>query len=155
IVPGDPDSSELISRVTSKDTDGRMPYHAAPLPPEEISLLRRWISKGAQWSDYWAFVPPKPHPLPVVKRPAWVKQPVDRFVLARLERESLAPASEAEKLELLRRVSLDLTGLPPTVGEQADFLRDDSSNAYERQVDRLLSSPAYGERWASMWLDLA
>src|SRR5215472_6828850 len=74
IVPGDPDSSELISRVTSKDTDGRMPYHAAPLPPEEISLLRRWISEGAQWSDYWAFVPPKPHPLPVVKRPGWVKQ---------------------------------------------------------------------------------
>jgi uncharacterized protein DUF1553/uncharacterized protein DUF1549/cytochrome c len=155
IVPGDPDASELISRVTSKDPDVRMPYHAAPLPPQEIALLRRWVAEGAQWSDYWAFVPPKPQPLPAVKRLGWVRQPVDRFVLARLERESLSPAPEADKSELLRRVSLDLTGLPPTVGEQADFLRDNSSNAYERQVDRLLSSPAYGERWASMWLDLA
>ena len=155
IVPGAPDSSELMARVTSKDPEARMPYHAAPLPPDEIALLRRWISEGAQWSDYWAFVPPKPQPLPVVKRPEWVRQPMDRFVLARLERESLSPASEAEKAELLRRVSLDLTGLPPTVAEQADFLADKSSNAYERQVDRLLSSQAYGERWASMWLDLA
>lgn len=155
IVPGDPDASELISRVTSKDPDARMPYHAAPLPPEDIALLRRWIAEGAQWSDYWAFVPPKPQPLPVVKRPGWVRQPMDRFILARLERESLSPAPEADKSELLRRVSLDLAGLPPTVTEQADFLADNSSNAYERQVDRLLSSPAYGERWASMWLDLA
>src|SRR5215831_12287557 len=143
IVPGDPDASELISRVTSKDPDARMPYHAAALPPAEIALLRRWIAEGAQWSDYWAFVPPKPQPLPVVKRPGWVRRPMDRFVLARLERESLSPAPEADKSELLRRVSLDLTGLPPTVGEQADFLSDNSSNAYERQVDRLLSSPAY------------
>src|SRR5215471_12117082 len=155
IVPGDPDSSELISRVTSKDPDARMPYHAAPLPPEQIALLRRWISEGAQWSDYWAFVPPKPQPLPVVKHLDWVRQPMDRFILARLERESLSPALEADKSELLRRVSLDLTGLPPTVAEQADFLADLSDHAYEKQVDRLLSSPAYGERWASMWLDLA
>lgn len=155
IVPGDPDSSELIARVTSKDPDARMPYHAAPLPPEQIALLRRWISEGAQWSNYWAFVPPKPQPLPVVKHLGWVRQPMDRFILARLERESLSPAPEADKSELLRRVSLDLTGLPPTVAEQADFLADNSDHAYEKQVDRLLSSPAYGERWASMWLDLA
>src|SRR5215472_16685527 len=155
IVPGDPQSSELMARVTSKDPDAGMPYHAAPLPQDQIALLRRWISEGAQWSDYWAFVPPKPQSLPAVKRLEWVRQPIDRFILARLERESLSPSAEANKSELLRRVSLDLTGLPPTVAEQADFLTDNSNNAYEKQVDRLLSSPAYGERWASMWLDLA
>jgi hypothetical protein len=155
IQPGHPDSSELISRITANDPDVRMPYHAAPLPAEQISLLRRWIAEGAQWSDYWAFVPPKPLPLPTVKHSNWVRQPLDRFILARLERESLLPSAAADKAELLRRVSLDLTGLPPTVDEQAAFLADNSGNAYERQVDRLLSSSAYGERWASMWLDLA
>ena len=155
IVPGRPDASELISRLTSHDPDVRMPYHAPSLPPEQISLLRRWIAEGAQWSDYWAFVPPKPQPLPTVKHANWVRQPLDRFILARLDRESLSPSAAASKTELLRRVSLDLTGLPPTVDEQSAFLTDNSDNAYERQVDRLLASPAYGERWASMWLDLA
>src|SRR5437660_2146842 len=155
IVPGHPDASELISRLTSHDPDVRMPYHAPSLPPEQISLLRRWIGEGAQWSDYWAFVPPKPQPLPTVKHANWVRQPLDRFILARLDRESLSPSAAASKTELLRRVSLDLTGLPPTVDEQSAFLTVNSENAYERQVDRLLASPAYGERWASMWLDLA
>jgi len=155
IVPGHPDASELISRLTSHDPDVRMPYHAPSLSPEQISLLRRWIAEGAQWSDYWAFVPPKPQPLPTVKHPNWVRQPLDRFILARLDRESLSPSAAASKTELLRRVSLDLTGLPPTVDEQSAFLSDNSDNAYEQQVDRLLASPAYGERWASMWLDLA
>jgi hypothetical protein len=155
IVPGDPDASELIARVTSKDPDIAMPYHAPELPPEQVSLLRRWIKEGANWSDYWAFVPPKPQPLPPVKHTNWVRQPLDQFVLARLEKESLVPSAEADKAALLRRVSLDLTGLPPTAEEQATFLADSSSNAYEKQVDRLLASPAYGERWASMWLDLA
>jgi len=155
IVPGHPESSELISRVTAKDPEVRMPYHAPPLPPEQVSLLRRWIAEGAQWSDYWAFVPPKPQPLPAVKNSTWVRRPLDRFVLARLERESLAPSAEAPKAELLRRVSLDLTGLPPTIEEQEAFRLDNSAEAYEKQVDRLLASPAYGERWASMWLDLA
>jgi len=155
IVPGHPDASELISRLTSHDPDVRMPYHAPSLSPEQISLLRRWIAEGAQWSDYWAFVPPKPQPLPTVKQANWVRQPLDRFILARLDRESLSPSAAASKTELLRRVSLDLTGLPPTVDEQSAFLSDNSDNAYEQQVDRLLASPAYGERWASMWLDLA
>ena len=155
IVPGHPDASELISRLTSHDPDVRMPYHAPSLSPEQISLLRRWIAEGAQWSDYWAFVPPKPQPLPPVKHANWVRQPLDRFILARLDRESLSPSAAASKTELLRRVSLDLTGLPPTVDEQSAFLSDNSDNAYEHQVDRLLASPAYGERWASMWLDLA
>lgn len=155
IVPGDPNGSELIARVTSKDPETRMPYHAPPLTPEQIALLRRWIKEGAQWTDHWAFVPPKPQPLPAVKHGNWVRQPVDRFILARLEQETLQPSPEASKSELLRRASLDLTGLPPTAEEEAAYLADSSPNAYEKQVDRLLASPAYGERWASMWLDLA
>ena len=155
IVPGNPDASELIARVTSKDSNVRMPYHAPPLTPQQIDLLRRWIKQGAKWTDHWAFVPPKTQPLPTVKRPDWVRQPLDRFILARLERESLQPSAEASKQELLRRVSLDLTGLPPTAEEEAAYLADTSPNAYEKQVNRLLASTAYGERWASMWLDLA
>jgi len=132
-----------------------MPFHATPLSSEQISLLRRWIKEGANWSDYWAFVPPRTQALPTVESKRWVRQPLDRFILARLEKESLQPSPEADKAALLRRVSLDLTGLPPTAEEQASFLEDNSPNAYEKQVDRLLASPAYGERWASMWLDLA
>jgi len=155
IVPGKPDESELISRVTSKDPEARMPYHGPPLPPQQIELLRRWIKQGAKWEDHWAFVPPKPQPLPAVKRGDWARQPLDRFILARLEKESLGPSPEADKAALLRRVSLDLTGLPPTPEDQAAFLADSSPDAYEKQVDRLLASPRYGERWAAMWLDLA
>ncbi|HEV2273200.1 MAG TPA: PSD1 and planctomycete cytochrome C domain-containing protein [Acidobacteriaceae bacterium] len=155
IVPGDPDASELMVRVTSKDPESRMPYHAPMLRPEQIELLRRWIKQGAQWEDYWAFVPPKPQSLPAVKGGSWVRQPLDRFILARLEKESLDPSPEADKAELLRRVSFDLTGLPPTPQEMQAYLSDRSPNAYEKQVDRLLASPGYGERWASMWLDLA
>ena len=155
LVPGDPDASELMARLTSKDPEARMPYHAPPLPPEQIELLRQWIKEGAKWSDHWAFVPPQPQALPAVKQAEWARQPLDRFVLARLEHESLQPSAEADKSALLRRVSLDLTGLPPTAEEQAVFLADHSSNAYEKQVDRLLAAPSYGERWASMWLDLA
>jgi mono/diheme cytochrome c family protein len=155
IVPGKPDESELIARVTSKDPQVRMPYHAAPLPPQQIALLRQWIKEGAKWEDHWAFVPPKTQPLPAIKRANWVRQPLDRFVLARLEKESLEPSTEAEKVSLLRRVSFDLIGLPPTREEQAAFLADSSPNAYEKQVDRLLASPRYGERWAALWLDLA
>jgi mono/diheme cytochrome c family protein len=155
VVPGDPGASELIARVTSTDPEVRMPLHGTPLQPAQIALLRQWIKEGAEWSDYWAFVPPKPQALPTVQRAAWVRQPFDRFILARLEKESLLPSPEAEKSELLRRVSLDLTGLPPTPQELSAFLADMSKDAYEKQVDRLLASPRYGERWASMWLDLA
>ena len=155
IVPGKPDESELMARITSSDPDTRMPYHAAPLPPGQIALIRRWIKEGAQREDHWAFVAPKPQPLPAVKRPAWIRHPLDQFILARLEKEGLEPSPESEKSELLRRVSLDLTGLPPTEEEQATFLADSSADAFEKQVDRLLASPAYGERWASLWLDLA
>jgi len=155
IVPGKPDASELIARVTSTDPDTRMPYHAPPLAPQQITLLRQWIKEGAKWQDYWAFVPPKTEPLPQVKRAGWARQTMDLFILARLEKEGLAPSPEAEKSALLRRVSFDLTGLPPTPEEEAAYLADSSPDAYEKQVDRLLASPRYGERWASMWLDLA
>jgi Protein of unknown function (DUF1553)/Protein of unknown function (DUF1549)/Planctomycete cytochrome C len=155
IVPGKPDASELIARVTSTDPETRMPYHAPPLSPQQIALLRQWIKQGAKWEDHWAFVAPKPQPLPAVKRSEWARQPLDRFILARLEKESLPPSPEADKVSLLRRVSLDLTGLPPTPEEQATYLADPSPNAYEKQVDRLLGSPHYGERWAALWLDLA
>jgi hypothetical protein len=155
IVPGDPDASEFMARLTSTDPETRMPYHGPPLPAQQIALLRRWIKEGAKWEDYWAFVPPAPRPLPEVKRAEWVRQPMDRFILARLEKEGLEPSPEADKAALLRRVSLDLTGLPPTPEEEAAFLADSSPGAYEKQVDRLLASPRYGERWASLWLDLA
>jgi len=155
IVPGHPDESELIARLTSSDPEVRMPYHAPALPPEQIRLLRQWIKEGANWEDHWAFVAPKPQPLPAVNESGWIRQPLDRFILARLEKEGLAPSPEANKSELLRRVSFDLTGLPPTLEEQASFLSDSSPNAYEKQVDRLLASPRYGERWAALWLDLA
>jgi len=155
IVPGKPDESELIARVTSSDPDARMPYHAPPLSAQQIDALRRWIKQGAKWEDHWAFVPPRPREVPAVKHTDWPRQPFDRFILARLEREGLTPSPEADRSALLRRVSLDLTGLPPTPEEQASFLADSSPNAYEKQVDRLLISPRYGERWASMWLDLA
>lgn len=155
IVPGNPDASELIARISSKDPETRMPYHAPSLPTEQIALLRRWIKEGAKWSDYWAFVPPKPSLLPAVKQTSWVRRPEDRFILARLEQESLKPSPEAKKAELLRRVSLDLTGLPPTEQEMSSYLADSSPDAYEKAVDRLLASPGYGERWTSLWLDLA
>ena len=155
IVPGKPDQSELITRITSSDPDTRMPYHAAPLSPQQIDVLRRWIKQGAKWEDHWAFVAPKQQALPSVKHGDWPRQSFDRFILARLEKEGLSPSPEADKSALLRRVSFDLTGLPPTPEEQASFLADSSPNAYEKQVDRLLASPHYGERWASMWLDLA
>jgi len=155
IVPGKPDASELIARVTSTDPEVRMPYHSPPLPPQQIGLLRQWIKEGAKWEDHWSFVAPKPQPLPLVKSSSWARQPLDRFILARLEKEGLEPSPEADKALLLRRVSLDLTGLPPGPEEQKTYLNDSSPNAYEKQVDRLLASRHYGERWAALWLDLA
>jgi mono/diheme cytochrome c family protein len=155
VMPGNPRASALIARVTSSDPEVRMPLHGQPLQPAEIALLRRWIAQGAPWENYWAFVAPKPQALPAVAHDAWVRRPLDRFIMARLEKESLAPAPEADKAALLRRVSLDLTGMQPTPAERAAFLADTSQDAYEKQVDRLLASPRYGERWASLWLDLA
>lgn len=155
VIPGRPNASEMITRITSSDPSFRMPLDAPALPPEKVAVLEQWIEEGAPWEDYWSFVPPKRPALPDVEQEEWVRHPLDRFVLARLEKESMRPSPEASKTELLRRVSFDLTGLPPTPEELSAFLSDSSADAYEKQVDRLLGSSSYGERWASLWLDLA
>jgi len=158
IAPGDPASSELVRRVSSNDTARRMPpaySGAAKLSDREIDRLSRWIAQGAGWQKHWSFIPPARPALPAVGDKNWPKNPIDYFVLARLDREGLKPSPEADKGTLLRRVSFDLIGLPPTPQELDAFLRDTSSGAYEKAVDRLLASPRYGERMAMRWLDAA
>jgi hypothetical protein len=157
VVPGKPGESELYRRITATDADDRMPPAKAArrLAPREAELLRRWIEEGAPWRTHWAFVPPaRPRP-PETRNRSWRKNAVDDFVLARLEREGLVPSPEADRATLLRRVTLDLTGLPPTTEELDAFLADASPGAYEKAVDRLLASPRYGERMAIRWLDAA
>jgi hypothetical protein len=157
IVPGRPAQSEVVLRITEKDEKKRMPPASTgrKLTPRQIELLRRWIEQGAKWQKHWSLIPPQRPELPAVKDSRWPRNPIDFFVLARLEREGLAPSPEAQKTMLLRRVTLDLTGLPPTPAEIDAFLNDQSSDAYEKAVDRLLRSPRYGERMAGRWLDAA
>ncbi len=167
IKPGDSAGSRLIELVSSTDEDERMPPSGKPLTPKEIDLLRRWIDQGATWPearerkvaprewDHWAFRRPVRPALPPVPLKAWVLNPIDSFVAAVLDREKLGPSPEADRFTLARRLSLDLTGLPPTPRELDDFVTDDHPAAYEKLVDRLLHSPAFGERWARVWLDLA
>ena len=155
IVPGKPDSSELIARLTHHDPEIRMPYEADPLPQEEIDLLYHWIKQGAEWEEHWSFIPPDPNLTPPSTRSDWVKNDIDRFILAGLKKRGLNHSKEADKHTLIRRVSLDLTGIPPTLEEVEEFVKDESPNAYEKLVDRLLASPHFGERWGGMWLDLA
>lgn len=156
IEPGQPEQSELVTRVESKDPDTVMPPPDSghELKAEEISVLREWIQQGAEYQKHWSFIPPVKAELPNTESD-WSTHPIDRFVLKRLEEGGLSPNDEAERLRLLRRVSLDLTGLPPTIEEADEFLADESPQAYEHAVDRLLQSQAYGEHWARMWLDLA
>lgn len=157
IVPGQPDKSELVKRVVHADADMRMPPvdSGRTLTGAEIELLTEWIKQGARWQSHWAFIAPTRPLLPAVKNTAWPQNAIDHFVLARLERENLQPAPAADRQTLLRRLSFDLTGLPPTTAELDAFLGDKSANAYEKVVDRLLSSPRYGERMAFKWLDAA
>jgi hypothetical protein len=156
IVPGKSEDSELIARVNATDDD-RMPPPRGhkPLKDAEKELLKRWIDEGAEYQPHWAFVAPKRPLLPAVRTPGWVKNGIDRFILARLEAEGLQPTVEADRYALARRVAIDLTGLPPTLDEVDRFVNDPSPDAYEKYVDRVLASPAYGERWAQVWLDLA
>ena len=157
VVPGDPDSSLVFRRITAEDPVRRMPpaYSQKTLNEDQVDLIRRWIEEGAVWRQHWAFIPPgRPEP-PQVKDTSWPRQDLDRFVLKRLEAEGLDPSPPAQRSRLLRRVTLDLTGLPPTVDELDAFLNDPSPGAYEKAVDRLLASPRYGERMAAAWLDLA
>ncbi|MEO7190203.1 MAG: PSD1 and planctomycete cytochrome C domain-containing protein [Vicinamibacterales bacterium] len=157
VVAGDPGSSELIRRISSSEANYRMPPadHGGPLSSREVALLKRWIEQGARWEEHWAYVRPQPQPVPKVHAPAWVKNEIDAFVLARLEKAGLQPEPEQDKARLFRRVTLDLTGLPPSTEELDSYLADTRPDAYDRAVDRLLASPHFGERWATPWLDLA
>jgi hypothetical protein len=155
IVPGNPQSSELIRRILSADENEQMPPPSSKksLTPQQRELLARWIREGAEYQQHWAFIPPVRPTVPVVQDTTWPRNDIDRFVLARLEREHLNPAPRADRPTLLRRLTLDLTGLPPTPEELDAFLADDSPQADDRAIERLLDSPHHGERWGRLWLD--
>jgi mono/diheme cytochrome c family protein len=157
IAPGDPESSELIVRITEEDETLRMPPKKTGdrLTPAEVDVLKRWVEQGAEYAPHWAWVAPKPLPLPEVRSKARPRNGIDFWILARLEKEGLKPSPAADRYTLLRRVSLDIRGLPPTPQEVDRFIQDPAPDAYEKAVDRLLDDPAFGERWARMWLDLA
>ncbi|MGA3323622.1 MAG: PSD1 and planctomycete cytochrome C domain-containing protein [Terriglobia bacterium] len=166
VIPGDSEKSPLVRRIIGLDRP-KMPYGGPPLAADDVEAIRKWIDQGARGPDsvalmaaanpvkHWAYVKPVRPDVPKVKNNAWCRNPIDNFVIARLETEGLKPSSEAGKETLIRRVSLDLTGLPPTPEEVDAFLADHSPQAYEKVVDRLLASPHFGERWAAGWLDLA
>lgn len=165
IVPGHGADSRLVHRIMGHGDEPRMPFKSEPLSAQQINLIKQWIDAGAVWPEsasvdgkvekHWAFVAPVRPALPEVKNRKWVRNPVDSFVLAELEKQNLAPSPEASKETLIRRVSLDLIGLPPTPAEVDRFLSDKSPKAYEHLVDRLLNNPHYGERWGRHWLDAA
>lgn len=157
ILPGDPSRSEVIKRVFTADEDDLMPPPSAkhPLTDKQKDVLRKWVVEGAKYTAHWAFEAPKPIEPPAVKEPAWPRNGIDHFILARLEKEGLKPSAQADKHALARRVYLDLIGLPPTVEEADAFVNDASPDAFEKLVDHLLASKHYGERWARRWLDLA
>lgn len=154
IVPGKPSQSELIRRITNNDPEERMPYKHEPLSKEEIRILRQWIKQGAQWGEHWAYIPVKEQTVPDYSD-SWIRNEIDQFIFQKLKEQKLKPSIEADKPTLLRRVSLDLTGLPPDSILANKFLNDNADKAYENLVDSLLASTRYGERWTSLWLDLA
>lgn len=164
IVPGDSAKSRLMDRVLGLHGERRMPLGGSPLNEKELDILRSWIDQGAKWPDaeagdptlakHWSYVKPQRPAVPAMQS-SWVRNPIDAFLLARMTKEGLKPSSEASKVALIRRLSFDLTGLPPTLAEVDAFVKDESPQAYEKLVDRLLASPHYGERWARLWLDLA
>jgi Protein of unknown function (DUF1553)/Protein of unknown function (DUF1549)/Planctomycete cytochrome C len=156
LVPGKPEESEVFLRVSAKDTSIQMPPPSSNLrlSEHEISLIHKWIQQGAVYQPHWAFIAPKESSIPETSSD-WVQNEIDHFILAKLEEKNLEPNDEADKARLLKRVSLDLTGLPPTLEEQENFLNDESSDAYEKVVDRLLADKHYGEKMAIHWLDVA
>jgi hypothetical protein len=165
IIPGNPQESEMIRRIRSHDPELRMPYKEEPLSNEEIAILTKWIEQGAEWGDHWAYVRPKPVTPPKSKNvlsgfandgtAEWANNDLDYFILNKLKEKKLTPAPEADRPTLVRRLYLDLIGIPPTAEEAAKFILDESPGAYEKAVDELLASPHFGEKWASWWLDLA
>src|SRR6185437_9731532 len=156
VVPGKPESSEVLRRVSAKDEAERMPPEGKPLSAAETDRLRRWIAEGATWQQHWAFEPVQPQTVPAVKQQAWVRNPMDAFILAGLEENGLVPNAPASPRVLMRRATYDLTGLPPTPEEVEAFAkafdRGEGEAAYRSLVDRLLASPRYGEHWARHWL---
>ena len=157
IIPGRTDKSPLVQKIESKNPKDRMPPPEAhkTLKPEQIALLREWVKQGAVYEEHWSFIAPKSQSLPQVKQKEWVRNAIDDFILARLEKEGLSPSPEADKRSLIRRVTYDLTGLPPAAQEVEAFVADSAPDAYEKVVDRLLASPRYGEHRAHYWLDVA
>lgn len=174
IKPGDSADSKLIHLVSGLNKDLVMPFAGDRLTAEQVGMLRAWIDQGAQWpetpkpahpsaeaqklkpkSTHWAFIPPQRPPVPKVRNQTWVRNPIDTFVLAKLEPAGVKPSVESDKVTMIRRLSLDLIGLPPTIEEVDESLADNRDDAYERLVDRLLASPHYGEKWGRHWLDLA
>jgi hypothetical protein len=156
VVPGKSTESMLYQKISAADETMRMPpsFSGRTLTPAQIETIKRWIDEGAVWDEHWAYVAPKRPPVPEVKDKSWPRNAIDNFILARLESEGLRPSPEADRATLLRRLSFDLTGLPPTAEEVNAFIADKSPDAYEKQVDRLLASPCYGENMASLWLGL-
>ncbi len=157
IVPGEPEQSILIKRLSSSDEDERMPpaHSGKTVTPEQQATLHRWIAQGAPYEQHWSFSPPRRQPSPRVENTKWPRNKIDPFILARLEKEGLKPSTEADRRTLIRRVAFDTTGMPPTGDELKQFLSDPSSDAYEKMVDRYLASEAYGEHMARQWMDLA
>jgi hypothetical protein len=157
IIPGRPDKSPLVQKIEAKKPKDRMPPPEAhkTLKPEQIALLREWVKQGAVYEQHWSFIPPKPQAVPQVRQKEWVRNAVDNFILDRLEKEGLKPSPEADKRSLIRRVTYDLTGLPPAPGDVEAFVADNSPDAYAKVVNRLLASPRYGEHRAHYWLDVA
>ncbi|HTF19852.1 MAG TPA: DUF1553 domain-containing protein [Chryseolinea sp.] len=157
IIPGDPDHSEVFLRIATADTSEIMPPVKSNLKlnEQEIAYIRKWIEQGAAYKPHWAFIPPKAHSIPTVSDEAWPINPIDNFILARMEQADLAPNEPADRERLLKRASLDLTGLPPSLEMQDRYLADESPEAYEKAVDVLLTMPAYGEKMATYWMDIA
>ena len=163
IIPGDAQNSEMIKRLYLKDPEERMPYKHPPLNNDEIALLIKWINQGAEWGDHWAYVPVKEPSIPTVTKglfgwfgkPEWIKNNVDEYIYEKLKQEKLTPSALADKPTILRRVSLDLIGMPAPEAIAKKYLASSKDNAYEQLVDTLLSLPQYGEKWTSMWMDMA
>ena len=167
VMPGSAANSNLYQRLAGMNGLAQMPFGSDPLPPEQIKLIGAWIDQGAVIPEtatgaatakavtHWGFIAPVRPPVPQVAHQGWVRNPIDSFILARLEKEGLSPSPPADRVTLLRRLSLDLIGLPPTAAEVDAFVADKSPRAYEKQVERLLNSPHYGERWGRIWLDAA
>ncbi|MEQ6121764.1 DUF1553 domain-containing protein [Reichenbachiella sp. MALMAid0571] len=155
IVPGHPEKSEMIARITHENEEMRMPLERDPLKPEEIETITKWIEQGAEWQEHWAYIKPEEPEVPAINNSDWAKNEIDHFISEKLQSHNLTPSGRAAKEDLVRRVYLDLIGLPPTLDQVEAFVNDNSTDSFEKVVDQLLASPQYGEHWASMWLDLA